>query len=178
MPLFTSSPEHSARSRAAANRRWAAASPEDRKRQGRFMQEGLMAGYRAKARNLAIANGWEPSEADIERSAIALRKADIQMAQVAAFEALRPKDAPKPTLAPTTKGIQERAREAASNPPPATPADLEELNAAIDSGEMVPATPAAIEALSLALEVSFLRRQAEARAEYDATLAAMTGGTR
>jgi hypothetical protein len=128
MPVFTSSPEQRARSRAAANTRWAKATPADRVRQGALMREGLLNAYKAKARNIAIANDWVPSEADIERSAIALRRADIQMAQVAAFEAMRTKAGlPAPTHAPTAAGINERAREAASNPPPATDADLAEL---------------------------------------------------
>ena len=73
--------------------RWARASPAQRAEQGRVMHAGIMARYREQARAIAAEAGWEPTDEQVERSAVLLWHASLADRRLMAYQAVMGKTA-------------------------------------------------------------------------------------
>ena len=73
---------------AAARKRWANATPEDRRRQGEALRAGLRQKDLNEAAAMAAERGLSPTEADLERAAKALAEARLANARLKAWDAL------------------------------------------------------------------------------------------
>jgi hypothetical protein len=75
--------------KAGARKRWANATPEDRRRQGEVLRAGLRKKNLDRAAAMAPERGLSPSQDDLERAARALAEADLAEARLKAWNALQ-----------------------------------------------------------------------------------------
>lgn len=111
MPI-TSGAEARLLGKLGATRRWANSTPEQRAEASRRMRQGMHEKYVKRARDIAALVGYEPTQAELDRSAKLLHRADLAERRVKAWRAA--KGGRKPRSNRTGRTVLQRHRGRAS----------------------------------------------------------------